>query len=78
MDNLEMMPPKKEEKQERKMVRHIPKLSNVQRGIISLGVVAGAVYAIKTKRSFLGILGFMWLGSIAGGGIGYVFKKEGK
>lgn len=52
------------------------KLTDSQRGLISLGVVAGAIYAIHGKRSFWGILGFMWLGSIAGGGLGYLFKKK--
>lgn len=53
-------------------------LTNTQKGLISLGVFAGAAYAISTKRSFWGIVGFMWLGSIAGGGVGYFFKKTEK
>lgn len=52
------------------------KMSDVEKGLISLGAVAGAVYAIHSKRSFWGILGFMWLGSIAGGGMGNLFKKK--
>jgi len=54
----------------------IPVLSDTQKGLISIGVVAGAALAITKKKSMLAIIGYMWLGSIAGGGLAYLFKKE--
>lgn len=56
----------------------IPLLTDKQKGLISIGVVAGAALAISKKKGMLAILGYMWLGSIAGGGLAYLFKKEKK
>ncbi|MEQ8624476.1 MAG: hypothetical protein RJQ00_06460 [Vicingaceae bacterium] len=56
----------------------IPLLNDKQKGLISIGVVAGAALAISKKKGMLAILGYMWLGSIAGGGLAYLFKKEMK
>ncbi len=50
-------------------------LSDVQKGLISLGIVNGAALAISQKKGFWAIIGYMWLGSMAGGGIGYLFRS---
>lgn len=68
----------KPKKVENKKEFNLPVLSNTQKGLISIGVVAGAALAISKKKSMLAILGFMWLGSIAGGGLAYLFKKGEK
>ena len=54
----------------------LPSLTNAQKGLISIGIVAGAAFAISRKKSMLAILGYMWLGSIGGGGLAYLFKKD--
>ena len=56
----------------------IPLLTDKQKCLISIGVVAGAALAISKKEGMLAILGYMWLGSIAGGGLAYLFNKEKK
>ena len=53
-------------------------LSNAQKGMISIGIVAGAALALSKKKGLLAIIGYSWLGSIAGGGIAYLFKKTDK
>jgi len=53
-----------------------PMLTDTEKGLISLGIVSGAAYAIHSKRSVLGVLGFMWLGYVAGRGFGYLLKKK--
>jgi len=65
-------------KQTNKTEFQLPVLSDTQKGLISIGIVAGAAFAISNKKSVLAILGFMWLGSIAGGGLAYLFKKDEK
>jgi len=57
---------------------YIPQLTDAQKGLISIGVVAGAALAISRKKSLLAIIGYMWLGSIAGGGLAFLFKKDDK
>ncbi len=54
----------------------LPSLTNAQKGLISIGIVAGAAFAISRKKGMLAILGYMWLGSIGGGGLAYLFKKD--
>jgi hypothetical protein len=54
----------------------LPIITNAQKGLISIGIVAGAAFAISRKKGMLAILGFMWLGSVGGGGLAYLFKKE--
>jgi hypothetical protein len=74
-----MLPPK--QKAVRKVAKKegkIPLLTDTQKGLISIGLVAGAALAISKKKSLLVILGYMWLGSMAGGGIAYFLKKNGK
>lgn len=66
--------PQKEESQ--RSESKTPLLSDTQKGLISIGVVAGAALAISKKKSVLAIIGYMWLGSIAGGGLGYLFSKK--
>lgn len=72
------MPSKPMEEPTKKKESKIPMLSDKQKGLISIGVVAGAALAISKKKGMLAILGYMWLGSIAGGGLAYLFKKEKK
>jgi len=54
----------------------LPNVTNSQKGLISIGIVAGAAFAISKKKGMLAILGYMWLGSIGGSGLAYFFKKE--
>lgn len=51
-------------------------ITNTQKGLISIGIVAGAAFAISKQKGWLAILGYMWIGSIGGGGIAYLFKKD--
>jgi len=51
-------------------------ITNTQKGLISIGIVAGAAFAISKQKGLLAILGYMWIGSIGGGGIAYLFKKD--
>lgn len=55
-----------------------PTLTNVQKGLFCLGLTFGAAYAIYHKKGLIGTFGFMWLGSIAASGIGYLLIKENK
>tara|TARA_R110002111_G_scaffold68624_1_gene111285 strand:- start:1217 stop:1462 length:246 start_codon:yes stop_codon:yes gene_type:complete len=54
----------------------LPTVTNAQKGLISIGIVAGAAFAISKKKGLLAIMGYMWLGSIGGSGLAYLFKKE--
>ena len=54
----------------------LPNITNAQKGLISIGIVIGAAFAISKNKGILAIIGFMTLGSIGGGGIAYLFKKE--
>jgi len=51
-------------------------ITNTQKGLISIGIVAGAAFAISKQKGWIAILGYMWIGSIGGGGIAYLFKKD--
>jgi|GEM_PF-3437649 len=61
---------KKPEKVDRKT-----ELSAVQKGLISLGVVGGAVCAIRQKKGFWGTLAYLWVGSLLGAGLGQLAKE---
>tara|TARA_R110000868_G_scaffold250694_3_gene507433 strand:+ start:1498 stop:1740 length:243 start_codon:yes stop_codon:yes gene_type:complete len=54
----------------------LPTVTNAQKGLISIGIVAGAAFAISKNKGLLAIMGYMWLGSIGGSGLAYLFKKE--
>ncbi len=66
--------PKEKEQQARSKNR--PQLTNAQKGLSSLGAVAGAAIALYQKGGFWKVIGFMILGNIAGLSIATLFTKN--
>ena len=54
---------------------NITKATLLTSGLSTLGIVGGVVFAVKRKSGFWGGLGWAIVGSMAGGGIGYVISS---
>lgn len=54
---------------------NITKATLLTSGLSTLGIVGGVVFAVKRKSGFWGGLGWAIVGSMAGGGVGYVISS---